>query len=92
MFNRRRNVGLYYALGIAGFVALAGAGTFLLVSRRRNVRMREMSAQAKRVIQRTASGIEHREGSSTSSGRSRAEHHPKRTRSNAHSKSHNART
>lgn len=73
MFNRRRNVGLYYALGIAGIAVLAGAGTFLLVTtRRRNTRMREMSAQAKRVIQRTASTI----------------HHAKRSRSNGHAKGH----
>lgn len=84
MFNRRRNVGLYYALGIAGVVALAGAGTFLLVSRRRNMRMRDMSAQAKRVIQRTTS-----ETSPEHDGHSRRSQHHKRSRSHGHSKSQN---
>ena len=76
MFNRRRNVGLYYAIGIAtGVLMLAGAGTLFFMGRRRN-RVRNIAAQAKRVIQ-------HQTTHTTT--------HPKRTRANGHTRGHNAR-
>ncbi len=86
MFNRRRNVALYYAIGIgAGVLALAGAGTMFFMSRRRNVRMRDVTAQAKRVIQRTT------HHAPTERSTSSTQHHAKRSKANGHSRGHNAR-
>lgn len=55
MFNKKRGGALYWALGIAGAVVMAAAGTGTwFFTRGKNKRTRDMTAQAKRVITRMA--------------------------------------